>query len=117
MLLCESWMVSCSRLWSRPSNVRLSSTRDSSLRTHPEGFMQGHDAGATFVLPIRTCSLSAMLWTTPSTLGSSSITRWRHAAVLLRPNDRRHKERRRRRGRSREQEVSHPAFLFCACSM
>ena len=32
---------------------------------------------------IRTCSLSAILWTTPSTFGSSSITRWRHTAVLL----------------------------------
>lgn len=32
---------------------------------------------------IRTCSLSAILWTTPSTFGSSSITRWRHMAVLL----------------------------------
>ena len=33
--------------------------------------------------PIRTCSLSAIFWTTPSTFGNSSITRWRHTAVLL----------------------------------
>lgn len=32
---------------------------------------------------IRTCSLSAIFWTTPSTFGSSSITRCRHSAVLL----------------------------------
>lgn len=32
---------------------------------------------------IRICSLSAIFWTTPSTFGSSSITRWRHTAVLL----------------------------------
>lgn len=33
MLFSDSWMVSCSRLWSRLSNVLLSSTRDSSLVT------------------------------------------------------------------------------------
>lgn len=32
---------------------------------------------------IRTCSLSSIFWTTPSTFGRSSITRWRHSAVLL----------------------------------
>lgn len=36
ILDCDSWMVSCSKLWSRLSNVRLSATRDSSLQTHPK---------------------------------------------------------------------------------
>lgn len=36
ILFSDSWMVSCSKLWSRLSNVRLCSTRDSSLQTHPK---------------------------------------------------------------------------------
>lgn len=40
ILFSDSWMVSWSKLWSRLSNVLLSSTRDSSLQTHPEWFIQ-----------------------------------------------------------------------------
>lgn len=43
ILLSDSWMVSCSKLWRRLSNVLLSSTRDSSLQTHPKLFMHSSD--------------------------------------------------------------------------
>lgn len=49
ILLSDSWMVSCSKLWSRLSKVLLSSTSDSSLQTHPKWFMHiTHDTD-TFI--------------------------------------------------------------------